>query len=210
MNNKEQLKRYYQDKEVTEGYDKQREGTKYRRKKRGEELRLFLLLLNKKKKDKVLELGCSSGFLTEHLGKVTVIDTSREMLKITKRKNPKAKVLEADMFKLPFKKESFDKVVTMRVWNHLDVRDLFLVLIEAKRVLKKEGILLFDIEEENPLRRIVNYIYKWMFDIKGFKVYQYSFDRIFSILDLVGFEIEMARELEHRVGKQIIIKARKI
>ena len=207
MNNKELLKRYYRDEQVTRGYDKQREGTEYRKMKRKEELNLFLSLLNKKKNDKVLELGCSSGFLTKELGEVTAIDTSKEMLKITKRKNPKAKVLEADMFELPFKANSFDKVVTMRVWNHLNTQDLFLALEEAKRVLKKRGVLVFDMEEEDILRKIVNFFYKKMFGIKGFKVYQYSFDKIFSILDFFGFEIEQARYLEHRIGKQIIIKA---
>lgn len=207
MSNKELLKKYYQDKQVTGEYDKQREGTEYRRKKREEELKYFLFLLEKKRGEKVLELGCSSGFLTKHLGKVTAIDTSKEMLKITKKKNPKAKVLKADMFKLPFKKSSFDKVVTMRVWNHLNEEDLTLALEEAKRVLKKKGVLIFDVEERSPSRKIINFFYKKIFKTTGFKVYQYSFDKIFSILEDNGFSIEGARNLEHRVGRQIIIKA---
>lgn len=210
MNNKEQLKKYYQDRDVTSGYDEQREGTEYRREKRKQELDIFLYLLSKKKRQKVLELGCSSGFLTQHLGKVTAVDTSKEMLKITKKKNPKAKVLEADMFKLPFKKSYFDKVITMRVWNHLNTEDLFLALAETKRVLKKEGVLVFDIEEKNVLRRIVNFFYKKLFSISGFRVYQYSLPEISVILGFAGFEIQQTKSLEHKIGRQIIIRAIKI
>ena len=117
----EKFTKYYQRRDVTNTYDSQRERTPYRRDKRRVELKYFLELLDKKDKDKVLELGCSSGFLTKHLGKVTAIDTSEGMLKIAHEKNPEAECIHADMFKMPFKDNSFDKVVTMRVWNHLQV-----------------------------------------------------------------------------------------
>lgn len=206
---RKELVKYYKKKEVTEDYDKQREGTEYRKKKRKEELRLFLLLLNKKRGEKVLELGCSSGFLTKHLGKVTAIDTSKEMLKIAKKKNPKAKIIEADMFELPFKKSSFNKVITMRVWNHLPSYELHEAIFEAKRVLTKKGILVFDIEERNMLRRIINFFYKKIFGIKGFKVYQYNLEQVETLLGLNGFDMERVFLLKHRIGRQIIIKARK-
>jgi ubiquinone/menaquinone biosynthesis C-methylase UbiE len=116
---KEEFSEYYKDKKVTGTYDDQRLRTEYRRQKRQKELDIFLELLDKKGEEEVLELGCSSGFLTEHLGKVTAIDTSKDMLKIANEKNPQSVVLEADMFNLPFKDNSFDKVVTMRVWTHV-------------------------------------------------------------------------------------------
>jgi len=56
---------YYRKQKVTGTYDKQREGTAYRRKKRSLELKHFLEMLNKKNNERVLELGCSSGFLTK-------------------------------------------------------------------------------------------------------------------------------------------------
>jgi len=206
---KEDLKKYYQRKNVTSTYSQQRLATNYRREKRKKEVAIFLELLNKKDNEKVLEIGPSDGMLTQYLGKVVAIDTSKEMLKITKKKNPQAKVLEADMFKLPFKKSSFNKVVTMRVWNHLDILDLHLALNEAKKILKKKGVIVFDIEEKNFLRKTVNLFYKKIFGIKGFKVYQYSLDEISSILESEGFNIEKARYLKHKIGNQIIIKARK-
>lgn len=206
---REELKKYYQDKEVIDTYDNQRLATDYRKFKRKKELEIFLLLLGKKEGEKVLEIGCSSGFLTQNLGRVTAIDTSKKMLEQTKIKNPKAKVLEADMFKLPFRDNSFNKIVTMRVWNHLDRKDFSLILKEAKRVLKKRGIIVFDMEERSLLRRIVHFFYKKLFKIKGFKIYQYSLREIIFILDEEGFSMIKGRHLNHKIGRQMIIKAQK-
>jgi len=198
--------KYYQKKKVTGTYDLQREGTAYRRRKREVELRYFLELLDKKNKDKVLELGCSSGFLTKHLGKVTSIDTSEDMLKIAHEKNPQAKCIHADMFNLPFKNNSFNKVITMRVWNHLDEQDLRRVIKESKRVLKKDGHLIFDMEEKNVARRIASVFYKFLFRPTGYKIYQYNLPEIKKILGEEGFKITDGRTLQHRVGRQIILR----
>ena len=198
---------YYRQKHVTGTYDKQREGTEYRRRKRALELKHFLDLIDKKPNEKVLELGCSSGFLTKYLGKVTAIDTSEDMLKITNSKNPSAKCIYADMFEMPFKNKSFDKVVTMRVWNHLDFNDLRKAIKEAKRVLKNKGYLIFDIEEKSALRRIASVIYKAMFKPTGYKIYQYSVPEIRKILNEEGFKIAEGKSLKHRIGRQVTLKA---
>lgn len=197
---------YYRQKHVTGTYDRQREGTEYRRRKRALELKYFLDLIDKREKEKVLELGCSSGFLTKYLGKVTAIDTSEDMLKITYGKNPSAKCISADMFEMPFKDKSFDKVVTMRVWNHLNEEDLRRALREVKRVLKSEGHLIFDMEEKSTIRKIVSVFYKWLFRPTGYLIYQYTLPEMRKILNEEGFKIIKARVLKHRVGKQYILK----
>ena len=208
---KEEFKRYYQKEKVTSSYTTQRMGNKYRRKKREEELKIFLGLLDKKDGEKVLEVGSSNGFLTEHLGKdVTAIDTSKEMLKFTKEKNPEAEVIEADMFKLPFKKKTFDKVVVMRVWNHLNEEDLRLVLRESKRVLKNGGHLIFDMEEKSWLRRFIHFFYKKLFGVTGFNIYQYSIGKMTYILSSENFFLEKHKELNHRIGRQIIWRIRNL
>jgi ubiquinone/menaquinone biosynthesis C-methylase UbiE len=206
----ENFTKYYQQRRVTGTYDSQREGTSYRKNKRRKELKHFLELIDKKDREKVLELGCSSGFLTEHLGKVTAIDTSEGMLEIAGSKNPEAKCIPGDMFDLKFKDGSFDKVVTMRVWNHLDNEDLRRALRETKRVLKKEGQLIFDAEESNILRRYVAFFYQRIFRTTGFKIYQYSLKEINEILRDEGYKIEKVRFLKHRVGRQIVLRARSV
>ena len=197
---------YYRQKHVTGTYDKQREATEYRRRKRALELKYFLDLIDKKENEKVLEIGCSSGFLTKYLGKVTAIDTSKEMLKIAYSKNPSVKYIHTDMFKMPFKNKSFDKVVTMRVWNHLSEKDLRKAIREAKRVLKTKGLLIFDIEEKSISRKIVSVFYKWLFRPTGYKIYQYSLGEIRKILNEEDFKIIEGRTLEHKVGRQVILK----
>ena len=205
----EKFSEYYRKQHVTGTYDKQREGTEYRRRKRALELKYFLDLLNKRNNEKVLELGCSSGFLTKYLGRVTAIDTSEGMLKIASSKNPSARCMHADMFKLPFKSKSFDKVVTMRVWNHLSEKDLRRAIRESKRVLKPKGFLIFDMEERSFLRRIFSRFYKVLFRPTGYKIYQYTLPEMRKILNEEGFKILEGRILKHRVGRQIILRTQR-
>lgn len=202
-----QFTEYYKRKNVTGTYDSQREATEYRRRKRALELKHFLSLIDKREGEKVLELGCSSGFLTKHLGKVTAIDTSKDMLEVAGKKNPDAKCIHADMFQLPFKNKSFDKVVTMRVWNHLDLEDLRKAIREAKRVLKPRGHLIFDIEEKNIGRKFVSFFYKLIFNPTGFKIYQYSIGEIKRILEEEGFSLKKGLILKHRIGRQIVLRS---
>ena len=197
---------YYRQKHVTGTYDNQREATEYRRRKRALELKHFLDLIDKREGEKVLELGCSSGFLTKYLGKVTAIDTSEKMLEITKKKNPSATCLHADMFEMPFKNGSFDKVVTMRVWNHLDKDDLRKALKEVKRVLKPNGFLIFDLEEKSALRRMVGFFYQKIFKTTGYTIYQYNMSQMKNILNEEGFKIVEGKTLNHKVGRQIFLR----
>jgi len=197
---------YYRQKNVTGTYDSQREATEYRRRKRALELKYFLDLIGKQEKENVLELGCSSGFLTKYLGKVTAIDTSEGMLETARKKNPLAKCIPADMFELPFKDGLFDKVVTMRVWNHLNEADLRKAIRESRRVLKKRGYLIFDAEEKSMIRRFVGFFYKMIFRPTGYTIYQYSLPELKKILWQEGFKIEKIRILKHRVGRQILLR----
>jgi len=198
---------YYRQKNVTGTYDSQREATEYRRRKRALELKYFLDLIDKKGKENVLELGCSSGFLTKYLGKVTAIDTSEGMLETARKKNPLAKCIPADMFELPFKDGLFDKVVTMRVWNHLNEADLRKAIRESRRVLKKGGYLIFDAEEKSMIRRFVGFFYKMIFRPTGYTIYQYSLPELKKILWQEGFKIEKIRILKHRIGRQILLRS---
>ncbi len=204
----ESFSSYYKKEKVVKSYDDQREANEYRRKKRQRELRYFLELIDKKEGEKVLELGCSSGFLTQQLGKVTAIDTCEGMLDVASKKNPEAKCIPGDMFNLNFEKNQFDKVVTMRVWNHLNKTDLRRAINEAKKVLKKGGYLIFDVEEKNILRKIAAWVYQTVTRITGYKIYQHSLKETKQILAEEGFKIEDLRYLNHRIGRQIIIRSR--
>lgn len=103
--------------------------------------------LNLKNGDKVLEIGCGNGYYLSLLNRLgldldlTGVDNDELALKdVTKFiGNKKVKLILVDAIKLPLKDSSFDKVVMSEVIEH--VQDEEGVLKEARRVLKKDGIL---------------------------------------------------------------------
>ena len=106
--------------------------------------------------------------------------------------------------RFPYKSNFFDVCICFDVLEH--VPDINYFLREVKRVLKKNGYLIFDTEDRSFSRRIVSKIYKVSFNPTGFKIYQYSLPRIKNILEKEGFKIDGVRFLKHRVGQQIILR----
>lgn len=105
--------------------------------------------------DSVLDLGCGNGRLLDLFrGKIVNyigVDNSERLIEIAINKfsnsnfqfSVKPKFIVADVFRLPFKDGSFNKVFSIAVLHHIpskEYRTLF--LSEIKRVLKPEGILI--------------------------------------------------------------------
>lgn len=103
--------------------------------------------LDLKDGDKVLEIGCGNGYYLSLLNRLglnldlTGVDNDELALKDAAKfiGDKKVKLILVDAIKLPFKDSSFDKVVMSEVVEH--VQDEEGVLKEARRVLKKDGIL---------------------------------------------------------------------
>lgn len=97
--------------------------------------------------DKVLEMGCGNGYYLSLLNRLDVkleltgIDKDILALKDAAKfiGENKVKLILGDAAKLPFKTATFDRIVMSEVIEHVD--DEKAVLQEAKRVLKKGGIL---------------------------------------------------------------------
>lgn len=113
--------------------------------------------LNPRDGEKILDVGCGDGFylhLLSNLGinlKLTGADLDEKALE-SARKNLKGKkiklVKNADLMKrLPFKDNSFDKIVMSEVAEHLpdDVKGLK----EVKRVLRLGGTLVLSVPNHN-------------------------------------------------------------
>ena len=97
--------------------------------------------------DKILDLGCGNGRLSELLQEKNTeyfgVDNSEELIKIAKKRYPYGNFKIADALGLPFPINLFDKVISIAVLHHIPSEELRLQFIkEAKRVLKPKGIFI--------------------------------------------------------------------
>lgn len=106
-----------------------------------------------KRELKILDVATGPGrlafYLEEHLRKAEIkgVDINENMLKRAKqtaqKKGSKVNFIKGDIYNLPFKDNQFDAVVGLRFSMHLP--DFPIVLKELSRILKKDGLLIFDI-----------------------------------------------------------------
>ena len=105
---------------------------------------------------KVLEQGCGYGrvleYLTEHAKTVVGIDTSQESLDLAKgylRTKSNYELYNMNAEKLDFQSESFDLVIAIQNGISAFKVDPKKLVMEALRVTKKEGYVLFSSYSEN-------------------------------------------------------------
>lgn len=107
-----------------------------------------------------LEVGCGGGILTEEIAKmgfiITGIDPSEQSLTIAAKhaidNNLKINYKTGTGENLPFQNNSFDVVFCCDVLEH--VSDLPKVIAEISRVLKNEGIFIYDTFNRTLLSKI--------------------------------------------------------
>jgi demethylmenaquinone methyltransferase/2-methoxy-6-polyprenyl-1,4-benzoquinol methylase len=84
---------------------------------------------------RTLDVACGTGFMTRRLrGEITALDQSARMLEIARERLPEGELVEGDALALPFEAHSFDRVVTMSFYGHLEDADRVRFLAEARRV----------------------------------------------------------------------------
>jgi len=99
--------------------------------------------------DKVLEVGCGAGHILEKIkqGSLTGVDISPVQIeRARKRLGRRAELILAKGENLPFKNESFDRIICTEVFEH--VLEPVLILAEMKRVLKNKGIISLSVPNE--------------------------------------------------------------
>lgn len=101
----------------------------------------------------ILDAGCGTGLLAKKLqlfGNVTGVDVSPEAIKYAKKRGINVRL--ASITKLPFKNATFDLVVSVDVLYHQKVKNDKIALLELKRVLKPNGVLILKVPAYNWLR----------------------------------------------------------
>ncbi len=109
----------------------------------------------------VLDVGCGSGFLTQHLtGEVTALDQSTEMLEIAAARIAQGRVICGEALPLPFAGDEFDLVFTSHLYGHLHRGEREQFLAEARRVAPRlvviDSALREDVEPEGWQERVLN------------------------------------------------------
>ena len=108
----------------------------------------------------VLDLGCAGGFMAEALvergAKVTGIDPAKDAIAAARaHAGTNGLDISYDIGvgeALPYRDAAFDAVVCVDVLEH--VQDLQKVVAEVARVLRPDGLFLFDTINRNPLARL--------------------------------------------------------
>jgi len=125
-----------------------------------------ILKLNHTSTSKYVDIGCGGGLLTEamvvdHSYDITGVDLSARSLKHARKHAQDMNVtnvqyVQGSAYKLPFETGAIDGVIISDVLEHL--HDLRLAMSEIKRILKPNGILVFDTINRTWLSYILMYL----------------------------------------------------
>lgn len=160
----------------------------------------------------ILDIGCGNGRNMENSkNKYFIgIDNCAEFVSICRSKN--LNIINADMCDLPFIDNSFDAIISIASFHHLDNKERRVkALKEMRRVLKKDGLILmsvWSINQPTKSKRVFkNYgdtIVPWNKFGKIYERYYYIFklDELKELFSLTNFKI---KEMSWCYGNEILI-----
>jgi ubiquinone/menaquinone biosynthesis C-methylase UbiE len=167
---------------------------------------------------KVLDIGCADGMFSKVILDSTeassligmdVIKTSIDWAKKHWKKNGKMKFMVGDAQELKFKSNEFDAVYIMEVLEH--VEDPLKVLLEVKRVLKKNGFGVFLVPSDNNLFKIVWWLWitfyprGWVWKDTHIQTYRGNF--LPTLCKKAGFRVEVDKKFHLKMLH--LVKVRK-
>jgi SAM-dependent methyltransferase len=138
-------------------------------------------------KGRILDIACGTGRYMEEIienGRSVIgLDSSMEMLKnAVKKRVIKGRLVQGDAFRLPFADEAFEGIIISRVFQHF--KDPAPFLLEAKRVCRREGIIIFDTLKWSP--RLVHF---WISKNDSRGIFRHTPAEIKSILRAAGLDL---------------------
>lgn len=172
--------------------------------------RIIFENLNLSGGEKVLEVGCGRGFYLKTLIAVlpdldiTGIDLNEKYLQVAKKfiADGKIKLIRADATNLPFKDETFDRIIATEILEHIP--DDLKAILEMCRVLKPDGIAMITVPNKNypflwdPLNWVAERIFNrhipsniwWLSGIWADHVRLYDEKELRDKVEKKGFKVE--------------------
>ncbi len=152
MKEKNPIQDYYN--QLANEYDEDRFNNTYGQYIHTQEQQILKHKLSGIAKDSILDMGCGTGRFLEfaHHG----VDFSEGMLQEAKSKFPNHHLKVGDVRQLPFEEHTFEAIYSLHVFMHLDMATVKSAIQEAHRVLKPNGIFIFDFPSK-ARRQLINY-----------------------------------------------------
>lgn len=159
----------------------------------------------------VLDVGCHSGTFTKKIidklknKQIYGIDISHQAIALAQKRIPYGHFEVADAVALPFKDNFFEAVFCLEVLEHVD--DPKKVLSEIKRVLKKDGYVIFLVPSDNKLFKIVWFLWTLYYPVwRHAHVQSFSGSILEDFISSTGFKIEEVKNFNLGMLKFIIAK----
>jgi 2-polyprenyl-6-hydroxyphenyl methylase/3-demethylubiquinone-9 3-methyltransferase len=166
-------------------------------------------LIKEKGSLRVLDVGCGGGILTERIaremqergiaGEVIGVDMSKNSVQVATEHAKKAglnniKYIVGSAYQLPVEDNSFDIVVSTDVLEHL--HDLQQAVKEIKRVLKPDGLFVFDTVNRTVFSRVFVKISERILKFIPKGVHDYRLfikpEEMKKLFDMYGFQFNPA------------------
>lgn len=140
--------------------------------------------------DTCLDVACGSGRfsipISQHGIRVMAVDYDLVPLRKSMAKNGRSRssiqIICGDANKLPFKKKSFDCIISVETVDYLDITNF---LKYCNKILKIDGHLLFTLSNNHSYKK---YIHRALSKRRTF--YRYAFHDIELCLENEGFKLE--------------------
>lgn len=200
--NNAELKRYYEDKYDKGGYIKGvvKYGIKISKRYHNLRLNTMLGLLNLQENERILDVGCGTGDLLSRIQnsslknlKLYGIDISQKAIDIAGRRLKSAILSQMNAEKLSFKSNTFDKVISVEVLNHVIAPGE--AIEEIRRVLKPDGELVVCIATLNK-----NIFSALAIRLKIAKrkdvsehLHDFSYDELIKLIQSEGFKLQKSK-----------------
>lgn len=147
--------------------------------------------------NRVLEIGCAEGWMSELISKKVKIlfscDIAMSYLQRAKKRGINANFARIDAHCLPFPENLFDCVVITEVLEHLI--SPYKALEEIHKVLKPNGILIISVPNNMTFSNLLLHLMKKYRQTGSAHINFYDTFSIMNLLKFVGFEIKEIKPL---------------